>query len=280
MGYAPMKLVFWNINKQVDIPPVVALIDKVCPDLLFLAECTDEVIEGLQEQNNHFVNSPPFVNPKVKCFNVSRRISCDCIKEAGDRLTFYRVKSESLKCVIGALHLISKNQSDEAFQLAESMQHIQSINQMESENGQHTILVGDFNMNPFDAGMVVPHAFNSVCSPEIAGKLTRTVQKAKYGYFFNPSWKIFAGDGSGVYGSYYFSSPGGNRSFHWNNFDQALIRPQLLTEYDCDFQLLHPVVGFDITKANKYSDHYPFMLELRRKNDGKESDQFVEYRTS
>jgi len=42
-----------------------------------------------------------------------------------------------------------------------------------------------------------------------------------------------------------------------------------LKEYECDFQLLHPFVGFDITKTNKYSDHYPIMLEVRKKNDGK-----------
>jgi exonuclease III len=260
-----MKLVFWNIRKQDDVKPVVDLIDKVRPDLLFLTECTDTAISSLRKQGCLFVNSPPVINTKVKCFNVSQRVACHCIMEAGERLTFYRVEFTSLNCVIGALHLISKNHAGETFQLTESLRHIQSINQMESDNGQNTIMIGDFNMNPFDAGMVVPQAFNSVCSPDIAGKMTRTVQQKKYGYFFNPSWKVFGGDEQGVYGSYYFSSPGGDRSFHWNNFDQALIRPQLLTEYDCDFQLLHPFVEFDITRKNKYSDHYPFMLELRSK---------------
>ena len=258
-----MKLVFWNIRKSVDIKPVVALIDKVAPDLLFLAECTGEVINGLK-RHFLFVNSP--LNTKVKCFNVSQHISCHCFMEARDRLSFYRIESTLLTCVIGALHLISKNHADTFSQLQESVDYSKIINRMESENGQNTILVGDFNMNPFDVGMVVPQAFNSVCSLEIAAKITRTVQKTKYSYFFNPSWKIFGGDEHGVYGSYYFNSPGGNHSFHWNNFDQALIRPQLLAKYDYDFQLLHSIVEFDITKKKaSYSDHYPFMLELRNK---------------
>ena len=260
-----MKLVFWNINKQLDIQPVVALVDKVCPDLLFLAECPDGMIPEVKKQNWHFVNSPSLINTKVKCFNVSRHIACHCIKEAGERLTFYHVESESLKCVIGALHLLPMNHADDYFQCGESTEYLKIIDQMEIENGQHTILVGDFNMNPFDAGMVVPYAFNSVCCPKIAGKITRTVQKREYSYFFNPSWKVYDDKGTGVYGSYYYPSPSGNHAFHWNNFDQALIRPQLLKDYECNFQLLHSVVEYDITKANKYSDHYPFMLELRSK---------------
>ena len=262
-----MKLVFWNILKNTDFGPVLALIDKVSPDLLFLAECTNEVIDGLQKQDCLFVHSPPVMDTKVKCFHVSRHVACRCIREAGERLTFYRAETKYLSCVIGAMHLISKNNADETFQLSESLRHIQSVNQMESEHGQNTILVGDFNMNPFEAGMVVPQAFNSVCSPVIAKKMTRTVQKVKYSYFFNPSWKIYGGDDRDVFGSYYYDSPGGNHSFHWNNFDQALIRPQLLTKYDCDFQLLHPFVEFDLTKKQKtsYSDHYPIMLELRSK---------------
>jgi len=261
-----MKLVFWNICKKVDVGPVVDLIDKVRPDLLFLAECTDEVIEGLQERNNHFVNLPPFAKTtKVKCFNVRQHLSCRCILEAGDRLTFYRIEFESLKCVIGALHLIPMNHTDDFFQVGESTEYLKIIDQMEIENGKHTILVGDFNMNPFDAGMVVPYAFNSVCCPKIACEITRTVQQREYSYFFNPTWKVYDDKGTGVYGSYYYPSPSGKRAFHWNNFDQALIRPQLLAKYECDFQLLHSIVDYDITKTNRYSDHYPIMLELRSK---------------
>jgi len=257
-----MKIVFWNIKGSKDVTHVVDLVDSVEPDLLFLAECSPEIVASSQSRCR--VIAPRiFANPKVRGFVVSENVKCTLSLEHNDRLFFYRVTWQGKEFLLGTVHLLSKIYASNSAQSSEAQKYVRVVRMTEkAEKQKNTILIGDFNMNPFEEGMVKVHAFNSVCSSEIALKKGRQFQGEYYDYFFNPAWKHYAGVGNGVYGTYYHHSCGAD-GFHWNNFDQALVSPSILQKYNPQFSILHDVLGFDLrNKNNGVSDHYPILLEL------------------
>jgi hypothetical protein len=168
--------------------------------------------------------------------------------------------------LLGTVHLLSKMNTTPQTQSLEAGEYVRKVRMIEKELQQkNTILIGDFNMNPFEPGMVSASVFNSVCSLDIALKQSRKFQYVDYDYFYNPAWKNYAGVGNEVYGTYYHHSYGMDE-FHWNNYDQALIRPAILQQYRPEFSVLHDKVWFDLrNKNNNISDHYPILLELKEK---------------
>ena len=131
-----------------------------------------------------------------------------------------------------------------------------------SEGCKNTIILGDFNMNPFDHGMIAGNAFNAVMSESIARKGYRTIQGKKHEYFYNPSWKLYGSD-SKKPGTYFLSHPN-HTSFHWNIYDQVLIRPSLLEHYEISYSAIQDDKFFN-NMGTGYSDHSPIKFELIRR---------------
>lgn len=75
------------------------------------------------------------------------------------------------------------------------------------------IVIGDFNMNPFDPGMIANDAFNAVSTKREA-KIQRR--------FYNPMWSLFGDQSEGQPGTYYFAGYG-NTIINWNVLDQILL---------------------------------------------------------
>ena len=260
-----MKIAFWNIKQNKNLDYVVKLIDSVCPDVLFLAESSPEMVELLQDR---YKTLGPGISsePKIYGFIVSKNLKGSLIREYKDRLFLYQLTWQEEFFSLGVVHLPSKLYKSTAAQSEQVAKYVREIRMFEEElQHKNTILIGDFNMNPFEPGMVLASLFNSVCSPAIALKQKRTIDGEDYDYFFNPSWKNYAGVGNDVYGTYYYHACGTDE-FHWNNLDQVLIRPSILQQYDPEFFVLHDVLEFDLRKRNNgISDHYPILLELKEK---------------
>ena len=71
----------------------------------------------------------------------------------------------------------------QATEFADDIAHVE-----ENAGHQRTILVGDFNMNPFETGMVAARGLHGVMSRHIAQRGSRTVQGRSYPFFYNPMW--------------------------------------------------------------------------------------------
>ena len=260
-----MKIVFWNIKQNEKMAYVVDLIDRVKPDLLFLAECSPEIAKESQSRYN-VIASKISGNPKVHGFVLSENVRCSLLHEYKNRLFLYRLTWQNKEFLLGTVHLLPKNRTSALTQSHETAKYVREVRMIEKDEEQKdTILIGDFNMNPFDPGMVSASVFNSVCSSEIALKQSRRFQGEDYDYFFNPAWKNYAGVGNEIYGTYFYHACGMDE-YHWNNFDQALVRPSILRQYSPKFSILHDVLGFDLRKKNNgVSDHYPILLEIKEK---------------
>ncbi len=144
-----------------------------------------------------------------------------------------------------------------------------SIAEAESGVGHmNTVFVGDFNMNPFEEGVIGAFGFHAVMSRTIAKKQKRTVKRIKYPFFYNPMWNLFGDKTGGPLGTYYRwgSNP---IEYFWHIFDQVLIRPDLLERFhDGDLEIVtsdgtNSFIFHDgIPDTNNASDHLPLVFKL------------------
>ena len=263
------KFLFWNLNRK----PLAALIADLAEehriDLIILAECEVEPATMLRTLNRtssrfHLTSGlcpyisiySGFPNQFVQKTYESERVSIRTIElPARDSVLLAAVHLPS------KLHWTAESQALECKELARQIE-------LEEQKAGHrrTILVGDFNMKPFEAG--VAGGLHSVMSRQVASRGTRTVQGREYPFFYNPMWGHFGDAGSDTAGSYFYDA-GEHVNHYWNMFDQVLLRPELASRFDsARLNILKAVGSLSLVRPDGRpdqqvgSDHLPLLFEV------------------
>ena len=133
---------------------------------------------------------------------------------------------ESLLLV--AVHLSSKLWKKTEDQILASTRVARFIREAEAKVGHsRTVVIGDLNMNPFEAGVVGSEGLHAIMDRRIAAAGSRIVAGEECHFFYNPMWAAF-GDADSTPPGTYFHDAGGEVNFYWNVFDQVLLRPSLI----------------------------------------------------
>ncbi len=133
----------------------------------------------------------------------------------------------------------------------------------------NSILIGDFNMSPFESGIVASNGINGhqdldYLSENLKG---RKIDGKYYKFFYNPMWN-FLGDNETPYGTIYHRVSG-HISHEWHCYDQILIRPEMKNLIsNKSVKIISNVNGQSLLKKfnrpnEKYSDHLPILIELK-----------------
>jgi endonuclease/exonuclease/phosphatase family metal-dependent hydrolase len=138
---------------------------------------------------------------------------------------------------------------------------------VKSEHGHNRlILMGDFNMNPYDRGMNLAMGLNAMMTRACITSGRRTFAGKEYDFYYNPMWSLF-GDGSeGPAGTVYDTSNQGQ--YGWNMLDQVVINHSIVHEFE-GVRILTHAGNNCLTDAkgrpdsNKASDHFPILLKLK-----------------
>jgi endonuclease/exonuclease/phosphatase family metal-dependent hydrolase len=240
-------------------------------DILVLAECEIRPANMLRTLNRastqfHFPQSfaaritiytrfsPEFLQPAFESERVSIR-----------RLTLPARES----VLLAAVHLPSKLRWSDESQATECIELARTIKEQEDRVGhRRTILVGDFNMNPFEKGFVNAAGLNAAISRQIASRVTRTVQSRVYPFFYNPMWNHLGDARGDTAGSYYYNS-GEHVNYYWHIFDQVLLRPELAQRFDPgSLTILKCVGSLSLVRPdgrpdrNVGSDHLPLVFAV------------------
>ncbi|MEK4058487.1 MULTISPECIES: hypothetical protein [Paenibacillus] len=95
-----------------------------------------------------------------------------------------------MKVLVVGIHLLSPISAPIDDRYVDATKQNENIERIEAEWGiDKTIVIGDFNMNPFDKGMVSEKAFKATHC-----KQTVLSNRTKKPYYFNPSWRAFSND--------------------------------------------------------------------------------------
>jgi len=269
-----LSFLFWNIGKKPVQDSIANLALRYELDLIMLTESSIAPAVMLNTLNqggsSSYHYAPSIGCKKVDIFARFPSKFLTAISET-DRLTIRRLTLPGLSDILLAVtHFPSKLHWDESSQGFQCVELSKMIRDAEQQIGHsRTVLVGDFNMNPFEGGVVSASGLHSVMTRNIAQKGMRIVQATKHPFFYNPMWGFFGDHQPGPPGTYYYESSV-QKVFFWNMFDQVLIRPDLLPLFDNeDLKILASdgKVSFlsktGIPDGKNASDHLPILFRLR-----------------
>ncbi len=239
-----LNVLFWNIGKKDVAAEVVALTLQHNTDVLVLIENTipvNELLLGLNASGNRYF----FCKSNVRGISIYTSFNNASFEQKDTSSAFVslvELKMLRKTLLFGAVHLPSKLTAGSAAHHAFVVRHVRKeIEDVEQASGHsNTILVGDFNMNPFEEGMVQPDAFNAAMCRQIAGNYKRSVSgigtggSVGYKYFYNPMWSFLCDLSRFCPGTYYYYANDFNNDYRWNMLDQVLIRPDLIPNFVSD----------------------------------------------
>jgi endonuclease/exonuclease/phosphatase family metal-dependent hydrolase len=263
------KFLFWNLNRKPLAGLIADLAEEHLIDLIILAECEIDPPTMLRTLNR---TSSRFHLTTGLCTHItiysgfpSRYIQATYESERVSIRTLELPAREPV--LLAAVHLPSKlhwTGESQAFECTELARQID----LEEQKAAHrrTVLVGDFNVNPFEAGMA--GGLHSVMSRQVAFRGARTVQGREYPFFYNPMWSHFGDASSHTAGSYYYDA-GEHVNHYWNMFDQVLLRPELASRFDsAQLSILKAVGALSLVRPDGRpdqqvgSDHLPLLFEV------------------
>ena len=262
-----LKVLFWNAHKNVDINSTICeLVAENNISIVVLAEYTaniDDLLDTLRLQYGLQMRRYYSCCDRITMIGEVNDVE---VRFDNDHTTIQIINGKDILC---CTHLNSKIYSDHEAQrqimIEQLMREICAIEKdIDSEN---TIIVGDFNINPYDASCIDARYFHSIPVYEEAKRKSRVVAGNEYAMFYNPMWR-FLGDRKQPYGTYYHNNSNSINTY-WNLYDQVIIRPVLRERFvDDSLKIVTETQSKYLLDVNGHpdkaiSDHLPIIFEIR-----------------
>ncbi|MCX7110574.1 MAG: hypothetical protein NTX45_10685 [Proteobacteria bacterium] len=268
-----LKFLLWNLNKK----PLQDSIERLARmhevDVIVLLEndiTSDLLLRTLNPPGTGDYYFSPGLCRKVHIFC---KFLDDYIKPVyeSDRMTIrHLILPSKIDILLAAVHFPSKRYWDVDSQALECTILSDEIRQVENDCGHaRTVLMGDLNMNPFEAGVISACGLHATMSGKIAQeKKSRVVQSREYQFFYNPMWSLFGDATRGPAGTYYYESAKHSVQF-WHMFDQVLLRPDMIPVFKHDELKILETDGNlsfltrqGIPDKRRSSDHLPVLFGI------------------
>lgn len=234
-----MRILFWNLGRRALSPLVAEAARELETDILILAESVEPIatLSAALNSGQHrpYLDPPGVPSSLRRQLRILTRLPRTSVVPVADSdgISIRRVRPPiGLEFTLVAVHLRSKLHQTEIEQTIAATRIRAEIESAELRVGdRRTVLVGDLNMNPFEAGMAAADTLHAVMSRGVALRDRRTVDKQSRTFFYNAMWSHFGDRTPGPSGTFYDA---GSRQleFFWHMFDQVLIRPSLLDFFD------------------------------------------------
>jgi hypothetical protein len=271
-----IRIVFWNIHRSKRSELLAELAREQCADIVVVCENADSpenTLKALKEIADPQFEFPASVGSKIQLYCRIRAFGIrEVLLYAKDRLSLRQMTIHGEEYLLACVHLVSKAQFETVDQANASVEIATRLRQFELKSrNPKLIVIGDFNMNPFEAGMVSASAWHATRTREIALTGSRIVQELEYPFTYNPMWSHFCGRHSDVPGTYYYRHDG-YISHEWNIFDQVLLRPDVLKNFDEEVSIITKIGDNDLKGSQGRpdpkigSDHFPICLKLQGKD--------------
>lgn len=273
-----LRCLFWNFKyKGADKEAVaarLALFHGV--DILILAESEVEPSAMLHVLNSSDQNyeTPP---EQHKRFRIFTRFPGGCLAPfRGDsRLSVRRLRMPQTEEVLFAvIHFYDRRNFPPQSQHSLSRDVYSTLDTAEQDAGhRRTLVVGDFNMNPFDPGMIDAGGFGALMNRNLVDRLAPDGMDGPK-RFYNPMWSRLGRGPDDAPGTFYWRNMSDPLNIYWHSLDQVLIRPALFGAFrDQDFRILTSIPDGDggtldlVRPLDKHwgiqvSDHLPILFTL------------------
>lgn len=267
-----LTFLFWNINERPRLPLLTRLVERHDVDVVMLAESRLGVADVLTRLSSKRGSAFHHNGGNCEKISIFSRFEARRVRPIVEdhRMSIRRFQPAGCEeLLLAVVHLRSKLHQSEASQAIASTEVAGLVARAEEKAGHNrTLLVGDLNMNPFEAGIVGAGGLHATMDRRIAARERRTIGSKAYEFFYNPMWSLLGDASRGPPGTYHYRQSE-QVAYFWHMFDQVLVRPSLLSafrnedltvlESDGETSLLNrsgapdPDVG---------SDHLPILFRL------------------
>ena len=261
-----MRICFWNTNKNKRINDyILDIVVEHFVDILVLAEYEAD-IEALEQKAAWYniVIEEAFTSgcDRITILKRGRDV------QPGAQNGYYSIQIVDSEYLLVCVHLPSKLYADRLKRNVVISQIIEEIQAYEERlDTEKTIIVGDINENPYEAGCLGATGFHGIPVYKDTMKKYRTIMTKSFKMFYNPMWNLL-GDFSFPPGTYYYAGNEVENSF-WNIYDQVMIRPCLRERFaDNELKILCETKNGTLIDANNHpdkriSDHLPIIFEIK-----------------
>lgn len=265
------RILFWNLGRKAlsHLVEKMAVVNQV--DVIILTEYVEDsdiTLRRLQENIDlNFFIPKSHAQCRFQCFCRHENLDLSEV-HGGMRTSTRRLNLGSTEALLGLVHGVDiRNYDPESRQsiaqlLAGELRFVKS-----QQQNSRLVLIGDFNMNPFDRGMNLPLGMNAMMTKECVVRGQRNFLGKDYDFYYNPMWSLL-GDGSpGPAGTYYDRSNQG--PYGWNMLDQVILNHSIVSNFK-SVQII-TYAGSDCLLNSKgrpdkknSSDHLPILVELTK----------------
>ncbi len=181
--------------------------------------------------------------------------------------------------ILATVHFpaIQQEQGDKQREIAVALRRdIEEAELEASDKEPLVVVIGDFNANPFDAGIAAVYGLNATHLEDIAAIGFRTGNGRPHPCFYNPMWRFLGVEPWGTYFNDKLTNP---VRFDWFVFDQVLVRPNVIPFFHLngkdapgkpDLQILTSdgIVDFNLAakrtkrESEAFSDHLPLYFRF------------------
>jgi endonuclease/exonuclease/phosphatase family protein len=269
-----MRICFWNTARRTNAELVAHLCHSHEVDVMVLAECSAPVHSLLRALNNgheslYYADSSPGLTSKLTILSRLMPNQVRPVRDTGDMAVRELRPPVGHALLLIALHLPSKlyYSDDDLAMLCPGFAQI--IRESELQVGhQHTVVIGDFNMNPFEPGMIGATGFHAVMDRRVVSRGVRRVRGDDYHYFYNPMWSKLGDLGREPPGTYLHDA-GKPVTLYWHAFDQLLVRPALAEAMQHEDVSIITSIGPQALASSRterpdhtVSDHFPLLATI------------------
>lgn len=275
-----LGFLFWNTGKKNDVSShLIQLVSDLRPQIVILAESSLDIKKlGIQltratgsiyhEPENYGGNKP-----RLKFLSALPRGSVTPLRDY-QKMALKTIKDPFAgDMLLSAVHLQSKLHCTETEQLILAIRTAESLHDFSLKNPTIPMMVaGDFNMNPFEPGMISSDGFFALMDKDLVKKSQdgKKIQGRDTKPLYNPLWNTLGDLTSGPKGSFFYqkSTP---VNYFWNIFDQVLFSHHLVESIE-DVILIDQLSTGSLADANgmpckkSASDHFPLYFKINTKN--------------
>jgi hypothetical protein len=271
-----MNVLFWNLRKR-DLGTFVATLAAEHEiDLIILAEPDNinnsDLVNGLSSQSGSTYRYHAFPGQeRLRFFSRYPQSHFSLLEDSGG-ISARKVQPPGCHpLIMVAVHSPSQmhwHTIGDRLVLATRIREV--LESVEKRQGhKRSFVVGDFNSDPFDEGLINSDGLHAVPTRKIAARKSRKVDGQNRQFLYNPMWSLFGDLTSGPPGSYYYPKSVSSCRF-WHLFDQVLLRPELVKAFDSSKLEIITSIGstkliskIGIPKKEMFSDHLPILFSIK-----------------
>ena len=263
------RIIFWNVNKKDLTDSVCAIAASTDADVVVLNEnivSSADTLQRLQKSvSENFYRPEASPEGRFHCFCKKRALDLSEV-HAGFRTSVRKFKIGRHRLLLALVHGVDPRNNDSetrqsAIQsLASDMRFVK-----EQQDTKKLVLLGDFNMNPYDRGMNLPAGLNAMMTRACTKRGHRKHIDTNYDFYYNPMWSLFGDNTDGPAGTVYDTSSQG--PYGWSMFDQVIVNHSVI-ELFRTVEIVTQAGPESLMNqngrpdTNNASDHFPLLVNF------------------